>query len=408
MKSLWRHTDFLKLWSGQSISLLGSQITFLAIPVLAALLLQATPAEMGLLSALELAPALLLGLITSVWIDRLPRKPIMIGIDVLRALLLLIIPLGGWAGFLSMPLLYMLGFLLGALSFLFKVLYRAYLPSLVDRDELMDANGGLEVSNSLAEIAGPGLAGWLVDVFTAPVAIVVDAYSYLLSALSLAWIRQPEPLPAPADPAEGWKKQLTAGLRLIFGQPVLRALACSAMTSNFAGGFFSALLVLFITREMRLSALFLGFMYGVGSFSGVIAAVVIKKLQIRLGTGPLFIASNLMIGIGWLCIPVISVNFSDPRPAILLCMLVAGFGNTTTNVIDISLAQAVVPFEQLGRYYASSEFIGLGGLPIGSLLGGALGTLLGVRGGLIVGGCIMMTAFLWPLFSPMRKMREIK
>jgi hypothetical protein len=298
--------------------------------------------------------------------------------------------------------------LLGSLSFLFKVLYRAYLPSLVEREDLVEANSKLEISNSLAEIGGPGLAGWLVDLFSAPVAIVVDAFSYLLSALSLAWIHTPEPAPVPEAPGEIWHKQLTAGLRLIFANPYLRVLACSAMTSNFAGGFFGALLVLFITREMGLSALFLGFMYGAGSFSGVIATFAIKKLQTRFGVGPLFVVSNFMIGIGWLSIPVISVYFTDPRPAILFCMLVAGFGNTTTNVIDNSLAQSLVPFDQLGRYYSSSEFIGLGGLPIGSLLGGALGTLLGVRAGLIIGGCIMMTAFLWPLFSPLRKLRSIR
>ncbi|MEM5775697.1 MAG: MFS transporter, partial [Anaerolineaceae bacterium] len=156
LTGLWRRPDFLKLWSGQTISLLGTQITLLAVPILAAVLLRATPAQMGILSALQLAPALLLGLVTNLWIDRLPRRPLMIAIDLLRALILLIIPVGGWMGFLSMPLLYGLGFLLGAANFLFTVLYRSYLPALVEKEDLVEANSKLEVSSALAEIAGPG------------------------------------------------------------------------------------------------------------------------------------------------------------------------------------------------------------------------------------------------------------
>ncbi len=407
MNGLWRRPDFLKLWFGQTISLLGTQITLLAVPILAAVLLQATPAQMGILSALQLAPALLLGLLTNLWIDRVPRRPLMIVIDVLRALILFTIPAAGWMGFLSINLLYGLGFLLGSANFLFTVLYRAYLPALVEKEDLLEANSKLEVSSALAEIAGPGFAGWLVDWLSAPFAIVVDAVSYLVSAFSLAWIKKPEPAPAVSDDREPVGSKLTSGLRLIFCKPVLRAITFSAMTSNFAGGFYSALLVLYITRELELSALFLGVMYGVGSFSGVAATLLIKRLQKRFGVGPLFIAANLLIGVGWLSIPLLSWYFADPRPVILLGMLVAGFGNTTTNVTDTSLAQASAPFEQLGRYYATAEFIGLGGLPIGSLLGGALGTLLGVRGGLIVGGCIMLTAFLWPLFSPLRRMKSL-
>lgn len=404
---LWRSPDFLKLWGGQAISLFGSQITLLAVPITATLLLEATPVQMGFLGAAEMAPALVLGLFAGAWIDRIRRRPLMIAADILRAALLLVIPLGGWLGFLNMSLLYVLGFLLGSLTFLFDVAYRAYLPALVARHDLVEANSKLQVTYSLSYIAGPGLAGWLIDWLSAPVAILVDAFSYLASALSFGLIRKREPRPEP-EPISGsrWSR-ISAGLRLILQEPMLRAMAVSALTSNFAGGFYSALLVLYITRELGLSALFIGFMYAAGSFSGILAAVAARCLQARLGVGWTFITGDLMIGLGWLSIPLLSWYFNDPRAVILGCMLVAGFGNTTCNIISPSLAQTIIPARLLGRYNASLQFIELGGLPIGSLLGGVLGAALGVRSGLLVGGVVMLTAFLWPLFSPLRTLHAM-
>ncbi len=402
LAGLWRSPDFLKLWSGQTVSMFGSQITLLAVPITAALLLEATPAQMGFLSAAEMAPALLLGLFTGVWVDRLRRRPVMITVDILRAVILAIIPLGTWLGFLGIELLYLLSFLLGTLNFLFDVAYRSYLPSLVEQDQLLEANSKLEVTNSLSYVAGPGLAGWLIELLGAPYAILADAFSFLLSAFSFGLIRKHEPQPQASVRDEGFWKQVACGLRLILADARLRAMAASAMTSNFAGGFFSALLVLYITRELGLSALFLGFMYGAGSFSGLLAALLLKRLQNRFGLGRIYIIADVMIGLGWLFIPLLSSYFPEPRPVIFACMLVAGFGNTTCNISSTSLAQVIVPGPLLGRYYASEQFIALGLLPIGSLLGGVLGNTLGVRNGLLMGGSIMLTAFLWLLFSPLR------
>jgi len=406
-KGLWRHPDFLKLWSGQTISLFGSQITFLALPITAALVLQATPAQMGFLAAAEMAPSLLVGLFAGVWVDRLRRRFVMVSADIARGLLLGIIPIAVLFNFLGMPLLYALGFLLGVFNFLFDVAYRSYLPSLVKRNDLMEANAKLEVTNSLAYIAGPGLAGWLVDVLSAPIAIAADAVSFFLSAFAIGSIKKPEAAPEPGADGQTMGREIMKGVRLILKEPILRAMAFGAMTSNFAGGFYSALLVLYITRELGFSALFFGFMYGAGSLSGMLSAVIIKRIQKHVGVGPTFIYADIMIGLGWLLIPVLSWGLAAPRLVIIGCMLVAGFGNTTCNITSTSLAQAVVPFRLLGRYNATDQFIALGLLPIGSLIGGALGTAIGVRGGLIAGGCVMMTSFLWPLFSPLRSLRKM-
>ena len=184
-KSLWRNADFLKLWAGQSISLIGSEVTALALPLTAALTLNASPAQMGILGAVQYAPALLLGLFAGVWIDRVRRRPILLFADVGRALLLASIPVAILLGAHSMNYLYGVAFAVGALTVLFSVAYQAYLPSLVAKDHLVGANGRLEGSRVFSFIVGSSLAGALVQLLTAPIAILADACSFLVSVLSL-------------------------------------------------------------------------------------------------------------------------------------------------------------------------------------------------------------------------------
>jgi MFS family permease len=404
--SLWRHADFMKLWAGQTVSLLGSQVTFLGLPLVAALTLQATPAQMSYLSAASTAAPLLLGMFAGVWIDRRRRRSIMIAADLARALLIGLIPLGALLGFLRLEMLIAVGFLSGAFSFLFDTSYRAYLPSLVSRHQLVQANGRLEASYSLANIAGPGLAGVLVEWLTAPFALLVDAFSYLVSALSLGAIRTMEPAPISTGYRMKIWQEIKDGLNVILRSPVLKPIAISSLTLNFAGGFYAALLVLYITRVLGLDALFLGSMYAVGSLSGLGSAILGKRIMLRFGLGWTIIGSAILIGFGWSFIPA-SGSVTVPQVVIIVGMLFAGFGNTTYNIHITSLAQSIVRPHLLGRYNATMNFFALGLLPLGSLIAGALGTFFGVRTGLFVGAGIMSTAFLWTLFSPLRKLVQI-
>ena len=225
LTGLWRHPDFVKLWTGQTISLIGSQVTFLALPLTAVLVLNATPAQMGFLTAAGAIPSLLVGLFAGVWVDRHRRRPILIAADLGRAALLLLIPVAALLGVLRIEYLYIVAFLVGTLGLFFEVAHHSFLPSLVGREQLVEGNSKLEISDSVAEIVGPGLAGGLVQLVTAPIAIAVDAISFLISALFLGLIRTPEPAPKPPDEQQNIFGEVVEGLALVSGNALLRAIA---------------------------------------------------------------------------------------------------------------------------------------------------------------------------------------
>ncbi|HUY99078.1 MAG TPA: MFS transporter [Thermomicrobiaceae bacterium] len=255
---LWRHPDFLKLWVGETVSLLGSQVTLLALPLTAVLTLHANAAQMGYLTAIQLAPSLLAGLFAGVWIDRVRRRPIMIAADLGRFALLLGIPLLAVAGRLGMAGLYPIAFLVGILTVCFDVAYQAFLPSLVGREQLVEGNARLEVSRSGALIAGPGLAGLLVGLVTAPFAIAADAASFLGSALFLLGIRTPEPVPVDHGTSRGTRREIAEGLGIVLGNPLLRAIAGSTGTSNLFSSAISAIVILYATRNLGIGPGLLG------------------------------------------------------------------------------------------------------------------------------------------------------
>ncbi len=251
IKSLWRHPNFIKLWAGQTVSLFGSQISLLAIPLTAVLILNATPLQMGILTAAEAVPYLLFGLVAGVWVDRLRRRAILIVADVGRFIVLSLIPLDYLLGILRIELLYLLAFLVGTLSIFFDVAYRSYLPSLIEREQLIEGNSKLELSRSVGEIVGPGLAGVLVQVFAAPIAIMVDSLSFLASALSLLWIRTPEEIPKVEVQRKGLRHEVLEGLRFVFGEPMLRALTGSFATLTLFNSLLEAVFVLYVNCWLK-------------------------------------------------------------------------------------------------------------------------------------------------------------
>src|SRR5919199_2128290 len=271
---LWRHPDFVKLWSGQTISRFGSEISQLAIPLTAALVLGASPAQMGLLGAFEFAPFLLLSLFAGVWVDRVHRRPVLIVADVGRAILLGSIPAAALAGVLRIEQLYVVGLLTGVLTVFFDVAYQAYLAVLVKREHLVEGNSKLEVSRSVAQIAGPGVAGALVQLVTAPIAVVVDAISFVASVIFLLLIGAPEPAPVRQAGTDGsvWS-ELREGLAVVIGNPLLRSIAGCTATSNLFGNAMQAIYVLYVTRELGLQPAVIGLIYairGPGALGGAV------------------------------------------------------------------------------------------------------------------------------------------
>ncbi|HEY8291581.1 MAG TPA: MFS transporter, partial [Thermomicrobiales bacterium] len=403
---LWRHANFLRLWTGQTISQFGSQITLLALPLAAALTLHATPAEMGILSAAETAPFLLVGLFAGVWVDRLHRRPILLITDFARGVLLLAIPLAALLGALTIGLLYAVAFLVGILTVFFDVAYQSFLPALVGRAQLVEGNSKLEVSRSAAQIAGPGAAGGLVQLVTAPIAIVVDAASFFISALFLVFVRVPEPAPAPRIAGRSIWREIGEGLRVVVHNPLLRAIAGSTATSNLGGNIAQAILILYLTRPLGLGAGVIGVIFATGSVGFLCAALLAERIAGRFGLGPAIVGSIAVGALGALLIPIAQRPAGFAIPLLIASQFILGGSGTVYNINQVSLRQAITPDHLLGRMNATMRFIVWGTLPIGALIGGVLGGAIGLRPTLIVGAVIQSGAFLWTYFSPVRALRE--
>ncbi len=402
--SLWRHSDFLKLWAGESVSLLGSQITFLALPLTAVTWLQATPFEMGLLGALEFAPFLLFSLVAGVWADRLPRRPILMAANIGRALLLGSIPLMALNGSLTMGYLYAMAFGVGVSTVFFDVAYQSYLPVLVTREQLVEGNSKLEGSSSVAQIAGPALAGGLVQAFTAPIAVAADAASFLVSAFCLGLIRRRE---IPGNRAGKWKPiwgEIREGLEVVFHSPILRSIAGCTATNNFFSNVRFAVLTIYVVRELGIEPGLLGIIFAVGSVGALIGALWGSAIARRWGVGPTLIGAALVGAIGSLALPAAQGSTTFAVAMLILGLFINGGANPVYNITQMSLRQAIIPLRLQGRMNASMRFLVWGTIPLGSLTGGALGELIGIHTTLVIGAIGGLLAVTWVFFSPVRSL----
>jgi MFS family permease len=402
---LWAHADFLKLWGAQAISLAGSQVGGLAVSLTAALALGATAGQVGLLRAAAFAPPLFFSLAAGAWADRARRRPLLIATDLGNALLLLSIPLAALLGVLRIEQLYVVNFLAGALANLFQVAYGAFLPAIVGRERLVEANGKLELSRSAAQIGGPGLGGALVGLLTAPVAVVVDALSFLASALLLGLIRQPEP-PAPSIAArQGVVADIREGLRLVGGDPLLRALAGSTGTGNFFATISGTALVLFMARDLGLAPAAIGLVVGAIGPGSLLGALLAPRLPARLGLGRTVVVMVFLLHGGNLLQAFAGGSTVRAAATLALAQFAIGLTAVILNVNLLSLSQALVPDRLQGRLRATLLFVSAGAMPLGALAGGALGDALGLRSALLVGGLGGFTGALWIVLSPIRTLR---
>ncbi len=404
---LWAHGDFLKLWSAETISQFGTQVSALALPLVAVLVLDASAFAVSALVTIEFLPFILFSLPAGVWVDRLRRKPILVIGDVGRAVLLASVPVAYLADALTIWQLYVVGFGVGVLTVLFDVAYMAYLPSLVEREQLVEGNSKLEISRSAAQIGGPGLAGGLVSVFTAPYAVLVDAISYVGSALFLLRIRRPEPLPeAPAGaPRPSMLRDVREGLGYVLGNRYLRAIATCTGTSNLFGSMAFAILLVYAVRTLEMSAGLIGIVFALGNVGTLAAAVLSSRIIARLGVGPTIVASAMMFGPATLLLPAAPTSF--PAPFLVASMLLFGFAGVVYNITQGSFRQAITPERMQGRMNSVMRFIVWGVIPLGSLAGGALGSWIGLRETLWVAAICSSFTFLPVLLSPVRRLREM-
>ncbi len=403
--SLWRHRDFMRLWASQTVSLFGSQVTNLALPLTAALTLKATPAQMGLLGAAGFAPFLLLGLFAGVWVDRRRRRPIMIAADVGRAAVLALIPVLALLHALRVEQVYAIAFVAGTLTLFFDVAYTSYLPSLVSRERLSEGNAKLEGSASAAGLAGPGLAGVLAQVFSPPLALIVDAVSFVFSAVFLRSIRVVEAPPAPTTREDGVWRGIGQGLRLLLGNKLTRATVSAAATLVLCSSIGSSVFVLYLTRDLRLPPALVGLVYLAGGLGALPGAVVCGAVTRRIGVGPAIVVGACAESVFKLLILAAS---GPPLVALAVLMVaetLAGFAAIIWDINQLSLRQGLTPTRLLGRMNASFRFLVWGMIPLGALLGGFLGVQIGLRATLTVSILGGLLAPLWVLFSPVRSLR---
>ena len=402
---LLRHPDFLKLWTAETVSVFGTQVTLLALPLVAATILQVSPFEFALLGTIEFLPFILLSLPAGVWVDRLRRRPILIVGDLGRAISLISIPLAYSVGALTIWQLYVVAFVNGCLTVFFDVAYQSYLLSIVDRDQLVEGNSRLEISRSASQLAGPGLSGVLIGFLTAPFAIVVDAISYVLSALFVFGIRRAEPPIEPHDettgPRPSMRSEIATGLRYVTGHRWLRSIAASTGTSNFFTNVFMAILILYLVRDHGFTPQSLGFAFSIGSVGVLAAALTTSRLTARLGVGRMLVLTA--IGFSVSALPVAAAPEAALFAAVAATTFIGGFCSVAWNINQVSLRQAITPPRMQGKMNATMRFIVWGTIPLGQIVGGALATVIGLQPTIWVGAVGGLIAFLPVALSPVRE-----
>lgn len=400
---LLRQPGFRRLWFGQSVSELGSQVTVLALPLAAVVVLHASTLQVGLLTTAGYAAFLLFGLPAGAWIDRLRRRPIMIAADVARALTLASIPVAYWLGVLTLSQLYAVAFVTGVASVFFDVAYMSYLPGLVGLDNLVDANAKLQVSVSLAQVGGPSAAGLLIGALGAPVAFLADAASFVVSVLSLGVITYHEPAPERAV-SRSLRAEVAEGIAFVARQPILRIIAACTSTANLFSSGLYAITVVFLVRQVHLHAGTIGLLISAGAIGGVMGGLTASRLRSWFGSARVIVLSLVVTKPFALLIPL---TFGGPGLALFgVATFMTSLGSVVYNVNQASFRQLLCPPQLLGRMNATVRFVVWGTLPLGGLLGGALGDWLGNRDAIWICAAGLALAPLWLVTSPLLRLRD--
>jgi MFS family permease len=403
---LWRNGDFVRLLAAATVSQVGSFITRTALPFAAILALGAGAGEVAVIRGAEIVAGLTIGLVAGAWVDRLRRRPVMVWADLGRAVLLGSIPVASVTGSLTLPHLIIVAFGAAVLTTFFDVADRAFLPTVIGRDRLVDANSTLTASSASAEFVGFGAGGWLIQVLTAPIAIAIDAVSFLFSALLLGRIRAKEQPPATVEDREPVLREIVEGLRLTLGHPVLRPLALADASVAGFWGVFGAVYLVFVT-DIGFQPAAIGLLAAVGGLSSIVGAVLAGRASRRLGVGRFLISAIVLVTIGNFCL-ALAPDATLVGVALLLAQqLLSDSSLTAFDVVAVSIRQASVEDRALGRVGASFHTLAMGFLLGGTVIGGVLAETAGLRQALLVGGAggLLALAILW--FSAVRGMEDV-
>jgi Na+/melibiose symporter-like transporter len=403
--SLWRNRAFLRLWFAGIVSGVGGQVTALALPLTAVVALDATPADMGLLRGAGIVPDLLLVLFAGVWVDRVRRQTILIGAELGHALLLGSIPLAVLAGGPTLPHLWFVAFAVGTLAVFASLASISILPALVPKAQLVEANSRMTVTGAVLTIAGPNVAGGLVQLVGAPKAILVDAVSHVLSALSLRGVGRSEVVERRAGGTSTWQ-EIGEGVRELVRTPLLRSLTLSISVGAFGLGMQSTVQLLFLVNELGFSPALVGVAAGCGGAGSLVGAALAARAARRLGTGPTIVLGNAVWAAGGLIVPLAGLGGGDLL-VVAAGQAVASAGGSLWGVTQMSLRQAITPVGLFARATAARR-IPMSGMQLaGAMLGGVLGGAIGLRATLVVGALGLVAAALLLVLSPVRAVRDV-
>lgn len=401
---LWNHRDFMRLWTSETIGALGRQVTALALPTLAILLLNAGPFQMGVLNGLEDLAFPLIGLFVGVWADRLRRRPIMIIANLGRMLAMGSIPLAFLFATLHLYMLYVVAFASGSFTVFFDIAYQSYLPTLIDRTDLVEGNSKLETSQSGARVAGPAFAGLLIQLTGAAMAIAADAFAFLTSAILIFSIKKHESNPE-SRTERNFLIELKDGAGAVFRNPILRRIAACTAMLNLGTGIFFAVFLLFLYKELNLSPAIVGFIFGIGSVGFVIGALSASRIARTLGLGRSLVVSIFLSGVGLIAVPL--ALYGLPVPVLIVVWTLSNVGIPVYNINQISLRQAITPDRLQGRMNATMRTFVWGMLPLGSIVGGILGDGVGIVWTLVIGALVATLGMVWVSFAPVISLREV-
>ena len=407
LTGLWRNPDFVKLWGSLTITHFGGQVTFLALPLTAAIMLDASPFEVGVLTALEALPYPLFGLFAGVLVDRARKLPVIIWADIGRGLALLAVPVCAWLGVLTMPVLYVVGFLVGLGSVVGWPAYQVFMTERVGRDHLVEANAKIGVSDSASQLVGPGLAGALIQWLTAPIAILLDALSFMVSAWMLRGI-PPAATDAPKISGESVWREIGEGLAVVWRNKTLRALAWSLSAWQLFRHAYVAVVILFAARELGFSAGHVGLLFMLAGVGSLVAAGAVTPLNARFGFGPTMLAALGGTGVAWLVLGASTGGFVVASLTFGLGLFLLDFAAMTFFINYLTLRQTVTPDRLLGRVTATMICLTVATAPLGGLAGGWVAEHWGLRAAILLAGAgalAMIPLVAWT--SPLAKMRTL-
>lgn len=406
-RGLWRDREFVKLWTSMTVTSFGAQVTNLALPLTAAVLLHATPMQMGILVALETLPFALVSLHAGVLLDRVRKLPLIIMMDVGRGIALLAIPLAALWHALSIEMLFAVAFVCGVQNVIGGAAYQVVIAQMAGRERLVEANAKITLGETSAVLIGPGLSGTLIHAFTAPFAILVDALAFIASALMLRHVHAANDMPLLKGKGST-HHEIAEGLRLVRGNPTLWALAWLAGLWQFLHHMQLAVLILFATRELGLSAGGLGLAFACGGLGCVLAAATAERLTARIGIGRIIVHAVTLTAVAWQLYGLIAGPAWLALILLGTAMFVFDFGGVMFGINYVSLRQAITPDRLLGRMTATMRFFTIASAPVGSLVGGALATAIGLRATLLTVGLLgLALAGAAMMYSPVRKHRRL-